>query len=142
MKLLRSLTTVSGFTLASRVAGYFRDRLMASLLGTGIAMDALVVAMKLPSLLRRLLAEGAFNGAFVPMYSGMLANPLFTYRGFLPFFLSITGGFSSILRTSASIASRSSSGSDTSQSAPKEKAQRYNSTRWLTEKVRVRPPSG
>jgi putative peptidoglycan lipid II flippase len=74
MKLLRSLTTVAGFTLGSRVFGFFRDMLTASFLGTGAASDAFVVALKLPSLLRRLLAEGAFNAAFVPMYAGLLAK--------------------------------------------------------------------
>ncbi len=74
MKLLRSLTAVSGFTLGSRIFGFFRDVLTASLLGTGAAADAFVVALKLPSLLRRLLAEGAFNAAFVPMYAGLLTK--------------------------------------------------------------------
>jgi putative peptidoglycan lipid II flippase len=74
MKLLRSLSAVGGFTLGSRVFGFIRDVITASLLGTGAAMDALVIAMKLPSLLRRLLAEGAFNAAFVPMYAGLLAK--------------------------------------------------------------------
>jgi putative peptidoglycan lipid II flippase len=69
MKLLRSLSAVGGFTF-----GFIRDVITASLLGTGAAMDALVIAMKLPSLLRRLLAEGAFNAAFVPMYAGLLAK--------------------------------------------------------------------
>lgn len=74
MKLLKSLTTVGGFTLGSRVLGFFRDVLTASFLGTGAAADAYVVAVKLPSLLRRLLAEGAFNAAFVPMYAGLLSK--------------------------------------------------------------------
>lgn len=74
MKLLKSLTTVGGFTLGSRVFGFFRDMLTASFLGTGIAADAFVVAVKLPSLFRRLLAEGAFNAAFVPMYAGLLSR--------------------------------------------------------------------
>ncbi len=74
MKLLRSLTAVGGFTLGSRILGFFRDVLTASFLGTGAAADAYVVAVKLPSLLRRLLAEGAFNAAFVPMYAGLLAK--------------------------------------------------------------------
>lgn len=74
MRLLRSLTAVGGFTLGSRVFGFFRDVLTASLLGTGAAADAFVVALKLPSLLRRLLAEGAFNAAFIPMYAGLLTR--------------------------------------------------------------------
>lgn len=74
MKLIKSLTTVGGYTMGSRLFGFFRDILTASLLGTGMAADALVVAMRLPSLFRRLLAEGAFNAAFVPMFAGLLAK--------------------------------------------------------------------
>lgn len=74
MKLLKSLTTVGGFTMGSRVFGFIRDMITASLLGTGAVADALVVAIKLPSLLRRILAEGAFNAAFVPMFAGTLAK--------------------------------------------------------------------
>ena len=74
MKLLKSLTTVSGYTIGSRVAGFLRETITASLLGSGAAADALIVAIKLPSLLRRLLAEGAFNAAFVPMFAGMIAK--------------------------------------------------------------------
>lgn len=74
MKLLKSLATVGGFTMGSRIFGFIRDMITASLLGTGAVADALVVAIKLPSLLRRVLAEGAFNAAFVPMFAGMLAK--------------------------------------------------------------------
>lgn len=71
MKLLRSMTTVAGFTMGSRVGGFVRDILIAFLLGAGPAMDALVVALKLPSLFRRLLAEGALNAAFIPIFAGI-----------------------------------------------------------------------
>lgn len=60
--------------MGSRILGYFRDVLTASLLGTGAAADALVVALKLPSLFRRLFAEGALNAAFVPMFAEILAK--------------------------------------------------------------------
>ncbi len=54
-------------TLASRVTGFIRDTLLAVLFGAGFAMDAFVVAFRIPNLLRRLFAEGAFSQAFVPV---------------------------------------------------------------------------
>lgn len=72
MALLRSSATVGGFTLASRVLGYLRDILIAALLGAGPVADAFFIAFKIPNLLRRLFAEGAFNLAFVPLFAGRL----------------------------------------------------------------------
>jgi len=54
-------------TLASRITGFVRDTLLAILFGAGLAMDAFVVAFRIPNLLRRLFAEGAFSQAFVPV---------------------------------------------------------------------------
>ena len=54
-------------TLASRITGFIRDTLLAVLFGAGLAMDAFVVAFRIPNLLRRLFAEGAFSQAFVPV---------------------------------------------------------------------------
>ena len=54
-------------TLASRVTGLIREVLMANLFGAGVSMDAFVVAFRIPNLLRRLFAEGAFSQAFVPV---------------------------------------------------------------------------
>lgn len=67
MNLLRALATVSSMTLVSRVLGFVRDLLIARLFGAGAATDAFFVAFKLPNLLRRLFAEGAFSQAFVPI---------------------------------------------------------------------------
>ena len=67
MNLLRVASTISLFTLASRVTGLFRDVLMASLFGASAWMDAFNVAFRIPNLLRRLFAEGAFSQAFVPV---------------------------------------------------------------------------
>jgi putative peptidoglycan lipid II flippase len=67
MNLLRALATVSSFTLVSRVLGYVRDFFIARVFGAGIATDAFFVAFKIPNLLRRLFAEGAFSQAFVPI---------------------------------------------------------------------------
>jgi putative peptidoglycan lipid II flippase len=54
-------------TLLSRITGFVRDTLLAVFFGAGIAMDAFVVAFRIPNLLRRLFAEGAFSQAFVPV---------------------------------------------------------------------------
>jgi putative peptidoglycan lipid II flippase len=69
---IRSVLNVGLMTLASRVLGFVRDVLIASILGTGPAADAWFVAQRLPNLFRRLFAEGAFNSAFVPMFAGRL----------------------------------------------------------------------
>ncbi|HCI52096.1 MAG TPA: murein biosynthesis integral membrane protein MurJ [Gallionella sp.] len=68
MNLLRSLATISGLTLVSRILAFARDILIARVFGAGMATDAFFVAFKLPNLLRRLFAEGAFSQAFVPIF--------------------------------------------------------------------------
>lgn len=72
--MLRGILTVGGWTMASRLLGFARDMLIAALLGAGPVADAFFVALKLPNLFRRLFGEGAFNAAFVPAFSGMLAS--------------------------------------------------------------------
>jgi len=67
MNLLRVLATVSSMTLISRILGFVRDLVIARVFGAGLATDAFFVAFKLPNLLRRLFAEGAFSQAFVPI---------------------------------------------------------------------------
>ena len=67
MNLLRTLATVSGMTLLSRILGFVRDFVIARAFGAGPLTDAFFVAFRLPNLLRRLFAEGAFSQAFVPV---------------------------------------------------------------------------
>jgi putative peptidoglycan lipid II flippase len=67
MNLLRALATVSSMTLISRILGYVRDFFIARVFGAGLATDAFFVALRIPNLLRRLFAEGAFSQAFVPI---------------------------------------------------------------------------
>jgi len=67
MNLLKALATVSGMTLLSRILGFVRDFVIARTFGAGMLTDAFFVAFKLPNLLRRLFAEGAFSQAFVPI---------------------------------------------------------------------------
>ena len=67
MNLIKALATVSSMTLISRVLGFVRDAVIARVFGAGLATDAFFVAFKIPNLLRRLFAEGAFSQAFVPI---------------------------------------------------------------------------
>lgn len=67
MSLLRSTATISGLTLLSRITGLIRDVLIARAFGAGPLTDAFWVAFRIPNLLRRLFAEGAFSQAFVPI---------------------------------------------------------------------------
>jgi putative peptidoglycan lipid II flippase len=67
MSLLKSASTVSLFTLLSRITGLVRDQIMAASFGATALTDAFNVAFRIPNLLRRLFAEGAFSQAFVPI---------------------------------------------------------------------------
>jgi putative peptidoglycan lipid II flippase len=67
MNLVRAAASVSGMTLASRITGFVRDTLIAIHFGAGASADAFFVAFRIPNLLRRLFAEGAFSQAFVPV---------------------------------------------------------------------------
>ncbi len=72
MALLRSIATVGGFTMLSRILGFVRDILVAAILGAGPVADAFFIAFKFPNVFRRLFAEGAFNAAFVPLFAGKM----------------------------------------------------------------------
>jgi putative peptidoglycan lipid II flippase len=67
MNLLKALATVGSMTFLSRILGFVRDTLIARVFGAGIYTDAFFIAFKIPNLLRRLFAEGAFSQAFVPV---------------------------------------------------------------------------
>jgi putative peptidoglycan lipid II flippase len=69
MRLLRNLGVVSGFTLLSRLLGFLREILTANYLGAGSVADTFFQALTIPNTFRRVLAEGAFNSAFVPLYA-------------------------------------------------------------------------
>lgn len=69
MNLLKTLAAISSMTMLSRITGLLRDTLFASAFGQSAFTDAFNVAFRLPNLLRRLFAEGAFSQAFVPILS-------------------------------------------------------------------------
>ena len=65
--MIRDTAVVGVMTLLSRILGFVRDVILAQVFGAGGAMDAFLVAFKIPNFLRRLFAEGAFSLAFVPV---------------------------------------------------------------------------
>jgi putative peptidoglycan lipid II flippase len=67
MNLLRALATISGMTMLSRITGMLREVLIARAFGASAYTDAYNIAFRIPNLLRRLFAEGAFSQAFVPI---------------------------------------------------------------------------
>ena len=69
MSLARNFTIVGAATLASRITGFVRDMLVAATLGAGAVADAYVAAFLIPNLFRRLVGEGAFNAAYVPIFT-------------------------------------------------------------------------
>ena len=83
MSLLKSAATVSGLTLVSRITGVIRDMLIARIFGASAETDAFYVAFRLPNMLRRLFAEGAFQQAFVPMLADVKAREDGTDRTFI-----------------------------------------------------------
>ena len=72
IRLIAGFFTVGAWTMLSRVFGFLRDILLAAKLGDGPVAEAFVVAFSLPNMFRRFFAEGAFNMAFVPMFSRKL----------------------------------------------------------------------
>lgn len=82
IKLLSGFLTVGFWTLASRVLGFIREILIAAYVGPGLLGDAFYAAFRLPNLFRRFFAEGAFNAAFVPMFSKRLEQSHDTARDF------------------------------------------------------------
>jgi len=74
MQLGRLYTLVGSATLASRLSGFVRDILIAAVLGSSAVADAYIAAFLLPNLFRRVLSEGAFNTAYVPIHARRLSE--------------------------------------------------------------------
>ncbi len=72
IRMISGFFTVGFWTLASRILGFARDILITAYLGTGPLYEAYVVAFRLPNMFRRFFAEGAFNMAFIPLFSKKL----------------------------------------------------------------------
>ena len=74
MNLARTLGSVGGLTLVSRILALVRDFLQARYVGANFASDAFLVAFRLPNMFRAFFAEGAFSSAFIPMFNRKLAE--------------------------------------------------------------------
>src|SRR5215210_1246351 len=70
--MLGRIVSVGGWTLVSRITGFFRDVVIAATMGAGPVADAFVVALRLPNHFRAIFGEGAFNNAFIPTYARVL----------------------------------------------------------------------
>ena len=102
--LIKTLLGVSSMTFLSRILGFLRDSIIARVFGVGISTDAFFVAFKIPNLLRRISAEGAFTQAFVPILADYkskktkkdtkdLINKVATFLGLSLIFLTTIGIF-------------------------------------------------
>lgn len=74
LQLLQSTSVVSAMTLLSRILGLVRDVVFARFFGATIVMDAFIVANRIPNMLRRFFAEGAFSQGFVPVMARYKEN--------------------------------------------------------------------
>ena len=72
--IFRSFFTVSFYTILSRILGFIRDILIARFLGSTVTSDAFFVAFRIPNFFRRVLAEGAYSAALIPVFSGIVIN--------------------------------------------------------------------
>src|SRR4029450_11679802 len=73
-RLVRSASTITPLTLASRVTGYLRDKVIAVTLGAGMRTDAFFVAWRIPNMLREIIGEGAMSSAVIPVYAEVSAR--------------------------------------------------------------------
>lgn len=84
--MFKSIFTNSFGILTSRILGFVRDMLQASILGANIYTDIFIVAFKLPNLFRRIFAEGAFTQSFLPSFAHTKQKSVFSVSIFLKFF--------------------------------------------------------
>lgn len=84
--MFKSIFTNSIGILFSRILGFVRDLLTASILGANIYSDIFFVAFKLPNLFRRIFAEGAFSQSFIPCFTASKQKAIFAVHIFVLFF--------------------------------------------------------
>lgn len=84
--MFKSIFTNSAGILTSRVLGFVRDMLTASVLGAGVFSDIFFIAFKLPNLFRNIFAEGAFSQSFIPSFAASGHKPLFSVAVFVRLF--------------------------------------------------------
>ncbi|MFV0481375.1 MAG: lipid II flippase MurJ, partial [Campylobacteraceae bacterium] len=87
--IFKTFFTNSFGILISRIFGFVRDLLTASILGANVYSDMFFVAFKLPNLFRRIFAEGAFTNAFLPAFTKSKNKGIFSLHVFVRFFIFI-----------------------------------------------------
>jgi putative peptidoglycan lipid II flippase len=87
--MFKAIFTNSFGILFSRILGFIRDLLTASILGANVYSDIFFVAFKLPNLFRRIFAEGAFTQSFLPAFSSAVYKPAFAFNILKKFFIII-----------------------------------------------------
>ncbi len=85
LRMIKSIFTNSFGILFSRILGFIRDMLQASILGANIYTDIFIVAFKLPNLFRRIFAEGAFTQSFLPSFTASRQKGVFSASIFIKF---------------------------------------------------------
>lgn len=103
MNIFKTSFNIAIVTLISRLLGFFRDILIAAILGTGIIADAFFMAFKFPNIFRRLFAEGALSAAFIPIFSRKLTVSKLNAKKFASETVSVLFWFLLILTTIAEI---------------------------------------
>jgi len=104
MNISKTLANVGGMTTLSRILGFLRDSIIASIFGAGMATDAFFVAFRIPNLLRRISAEGAFTQAFIPVLAeyksrrskkdvNLLINKVATFLAIILIIVTLIGVF-------------------------------------------------
>ena len=83
--MFKAIFTNSFGILISRILGFIRDLLTASILGANIYSDIFFIAFKLPNLFRRIFAEGAFTQVFIPAFVRTKHKAVFSVNIFLVF---------------------------------------------------------
>jgi putative peptidoglycan lipid II flippase len=73
-QILKSASVIAVVTAISRICGYIRDQRVALLLGTSPAADSFILVFSIPSMVRRMVGEGALSASFIPIFSGQLRN--------------------------------------------------------------------
>ena len=71
-EILKSASIISLVTIVSRVLGYVRDQRITLLLGTTLSADSFVLAYRIPNLFRRLVGDGTFGAAFIPVFTSYM----------------------------------------------------------------------
>ncbi len=105
MSVFRNTGVVGSMTLISRVLGFVREILLATVFGATGGMDAFLVALMIPNFGRRMFAEGAFSQAFVPVFTATKTTGTHAEaRDLVAVVMGTLGGFLSVVTLAGCLA--------------------------------------